>query len=427
MFLDTGIKEECFGCEACQQVCPKNAITMDEDEEGFRYPRINSDLCIHCNLCRKACPQHNPTPKYIENKYTFGGYNKNNKIRFESTSGGAFSAIADAFCDENYAIFGAKAKGLLVFHDYILDKKEIGKFRKSKYSQSIIGNSYKKVMEFLAKGMKVLFSGTPCQISGLYAYLSAKGFDKTEKLLTVEVVCEGVPSPFYVRKMDRYFHAKYGAGIKNLDYRYTGKSLFGNGKWDFQIMKSEISRGGGWNSGKWDFEIMRVELMNKKVIKVDRWFNPFWSIWLNHLMSRPSCYKCPFAEQGRTADITLGDLWGVHIYCPELYGKNGGSSLIVGNTEKGTSVIKDAQKAMEGHELKFEDALKYQSPMRKHISMNPDRDMFMADLQSDMDYGNINKKWAKRPSIKLLWFKYIWGNRQKVAMWNIGQKLKNRG
>ena len=425
MYLDTGIKSECFGCEACKQVCPKNAISMDEDQEGFRYPHIDENLCIHCGLCRKACPHQTPPPKYKDNKYVVGGFNKNGQVRFNSTSGGAFSAIVDAYCDDNYAIFGAQAKGLLVFHSYIQDKRQLGRFRKSKYSQSIIGTAYRQAMKFLREGKKVVFSGTPCQIAGLYSYFTAKRFTETHRLLTVEVVCEGVPSPLYVRKLDQHFIHKYGAGIKNIDYRYTGKSLFGNGKWDFQMMKSEIS-GGGY-PGKWDFEIMRVKLMNNKVYKIDRWFNPFWSIWLNHLMSRPSCYECPFAEQGRTADITLGDLWGVHLYCPELYGKNGGSSLVVGNTEKGAAVIRDAEKYMIGHELRFEDALKYQSPMRKHIDMNPNRDKFMSDLRSDMTYTDLNRKWAKRPSIKLLWQKYIWGNRQKIAMWNLTQKLKNRG
>jgi len=161
----------------------------------------------------------------------------------------------------------------------------------------------------------------------------------------------------------------------------------------------------------------------KKVIVKDRWFNPFWSIWLQHLMSRPSCYKCPFTTQGRVADITLGDLWGVHLYCPELYGNNGGASLVVCNTNKGKKVFKNAQKKMYGHELAFEDALKYQGPMKKSIDENPLREDCMKDLRSDMSFKELNKKWAKRPTIKLLFQKYIWGNRQKIFMWNLKHKL----
>lgn len=164
----------------------------------------------------------------------------------------------------------------------------------------------------------------------------------------------------------------------------------------------------------------------KKIIIRDRWFNPFWSVWLQHLMSRPSCYKCPFTTSDRVADITLGDLWGVHIYCPELYGQNGGSSLVVCNTEKGKEVFSNAQKQMYGHELRFEDALKYQGPMRKPIDSNDGRDAFMSDLKSNISFNAINKKWAKKPSIKLLIQKYVWGNRQKVFVWNLMHRKNTR-
>ena len=160
-------------------------------------------------------------------------------------------------------------------------------------------------------------------------------------------------------------------------------------------------------------------MSKEKVLIKDRWFNPFWSVWLQHLMSRPSCYECKFTTSERVADISLGDLWGVHLYCPELYGNNGGSSLVVCNTEKGKEVFKKAQDNMYGHELKFEEALKYQSPMRKSIDNNPNRIAFITDLQSDMDYKSINKKWAKTPTIKLLFQKYIWGNRQKIFVRNL--------
>ena len=426
MYLDTDNKAECFGCEACGQICPKSAIEVHEDDEGFRYPVIDVDKCVECGLCRKVCPHEHMPEKYEDNKYVFGGYHKNSDIRFNSTSGGAFSAIVDAFCDDNYVIFGAESKGLLVFHSYITDKKELGKFRKSKYSQSIMGLSYRNVRKFLNEGRKVLFSGTPCQIAGLLSYLDATNSNRNN-LLTVEVVCEGVPSPLYIRKLDRAVEKKYGSPIASLDYRYTGKSILSNGTWDFEKMRLKIEGGVFKYHGKWDFQEMRIELMDKKKVLIkDRWFNPFWSIWLQHLMSRPSCYKCPFTTKGRVADITLGDLWGVHIYCPELYGNNGGSSLVVCNTEKGKSIFTKAQKNMYGHELSFEDALKYQGPMRKPIADNPEREHFIHDLKSDMEYASLNKKWSKPPSIKLLVSKYIWGNRQKVFMWNIKNTLTGK-
>lgn len=416
-FLNTSLKEQCQGCEACCQICPKDALTMAPDNEGFRYPVLDESRCIHCNLCHKVCPEEAAAVKYDDKQIAFGGYNLNNHILQNSTSGGAFSAIVDSWCDENYIIFGAIADGLSVHHAYINDKAMVNNFRKSKYSQSNIRKTYKEAADFLKQGKKVLFSGTPCQIGALNNFLSIKKIN-TDNLLTVEVVCEGVPSPLYIRKMDDYFEHKFGSRIATIDYRYKDIS-----RWDFELMKIVLK-----DKGKWDFQIMCCNAKKGGgIFKKDRWFNPFWSIWLNHLMSRPSCYHCPYTTPNRVADITLGDLWGVHLYCPELYGQNGGSSLIVANSLKGKAALNNAKKMMFGHALRFADALKYQSPMRKPISMNPDRSAFMKDLQNpDITYKQLNSKWSKKPSVKLLFSKYIWGNRQKVALWNFKQKYFNR-
>lgn len=404
MYLDSGKKSECFGCEGCVQICGKKALSVKEDEEGFRYPCLDEKACVKCGLCKKVCPFTNMPVKHSEEKYAFGGYSKNKRIRFQSTSGGAFSTIVNTYCDENYVIFGAEAKGVKVYHNYITNKANLDKFRKSKYSQSVIGSSYINVRRFLQEGKKVLFSGTPCQIAGLLSFLG--DVDKSN-LLTIEVICEGVPSPLYIRKMDRALKSKYGSPINKIDYRYTGRSLFNHGKWDFQKMRIEIESP---KRGK------------RKVMSKDRWFNPFWSIWLQHLMSRPACYNCKFTSEDRVADISLGDLWGVHLYCPELYGNNGGASLIVCNSEKGKRVFKEAQKQMYGHQLNFKEALRYQSPMRKPIDSNERREECISDLRSDMDYDSINKKWAKHPTVRLLFQKYVWGNRQKVFLKSIINK-----
>ena len=132
-YLSNKNKSNCYGCEACVQICPAQAMYMMEDEEGFRYPNVDVDLCVNCNLCHKICPYENPPEFYNENRMVFGGYSLDEKVRFESTSGGAFSAIVEAYCDKDYVIFGAETRGLQVFHSYITDKRELAKFRKSKY------------------------------------------------------------------------------------------------------------------------------------------------------------------------------------------------------------------------------------------------------------------------------------------------------
>ena len=144
-------------------------------------------------------------------------------------------------------------------------------------------------------------------------------------------------------------------------------------------------------------------------------------------MSRPSCYKCLYTTSNRVADISLGDLWGVHIYCPDLYNGDRGASLIITNTDKGKKIAENILKEnFIGRELYFSQALKYQGPMRKSIAENPKREDFMQDLKT-MDYDSLCKKWAKRPSLKLLISKYVFGtNRQKVWWWNFKKKFKNK-
>lgn len=402
-------KEKCYGCEACSQVCARKAIEMKEDNEGFRYPYVDLNKCIGCGVCKNVCPANYLPEKHKEDKYIFGGYHNNVDVKAQSTSGGFFSAICSAFADEErYVIFGAEAKGLYVFHSYVNDIAEIDKFRGSKYSQSQVGDSYIKVVEFLNLGYKVLFSGTPCQIAGLRKYIDIKQCMYKENLLLVEVVCEGVPSPLFVRKFEEHVEKRYDGKIIEYDYRNKDMKSFRN-----------IGR------GKWDFEVLRIELDNHKIIKKDRWINPFWSVWLQHLMSRPSCYRCGLAMPERVADITLGDLWGVHIFCPELYGNNAGASLAICNTFKGKAVFDKAKRMLYGHELVFEDVVKYQGPLRRPLPTNDKRLACMEDLESNMTYKRFVKKWAVKPSIKLLYSKYVWGNRQKVFAWNLKRKIRN--
>ena len=403
-FLQSTIKNQCYGCEACIQGCPMAAIHMEADLEGFRYPTIDQELCIHCGLCHQVCPKENPPVLNDDPKYTYGGYYNDWNIRDQSTSGGAFTAIAETWCDNNYIIFGAVAKGLDVFHSYVFDIKEIDQFRKSKYSQSRIGTAYKDVSRFLKDGKKVLFSGTPCQIAGLKSFL---GRQDINRLLTVEVVCEGVPSPLFMELKDQYLVKRYGAHIESIDYRYTDTKLENP-------------------TGRWDFQVMYTQLQNGKILKQDRWFNPYWTFWLSHLMSRPSCYECSFTTTARGADITLGDLWGVHLFCPELYGHNGGASLIICNTKKGISAFCQAKTKMHGHTLDFQTALKYQSPLRKCIAKNNQRQSFINDLQK-LSYTQLCEKWYSGPSLKVLWQKYIWGNRQKIFVWNLFYNMKGKG
>lgn len=184
-------KQNCCGCEACVQRCPKQCITMQSDHEGFLYPKVNEEICIHCGLCEKVCPIIN-TATEKEPFKILGAKANDDEIVKKSSSGGFFSLIAEKVLSQNGVIFGAKFdKNWNVVHDYTDNINELDVFRRSKYVQSRIGNTYQKAEDFLKAGRLVLFTGTPCQIKGLKLFLR-KDY---ENLLTVDFVCHGVPSP----------------------------------------------------------------------------------------------------------------------------------------------------------------------------------------------------------------------------------------
>lgn len=394
-YLVTGEEKDCVGCEGCVQICNHDAISMKENLYGFTYPKIDTNKCIECGLCNRVCPMEHELIKHKEHKKSFGGYIRDEAIRKKSTSGGGFAAICRAFCDDNYVIYGAVSEGIKVFHKGIVDVNNLEIFHSSKYAQSIMGNSFKEVRDYLKNGKKVLFSGTPCQVAGLYRYLLNVN---QEKLLTVEVLCTGIPSSLFIKKYDEWCYDKFGAKIKEFNYRYTGKN-------------------------KWDDQSTYTELENGKKIVTDRWFSKFFSIFLQRLMSRPACNECRFVTKERVADITLSDLWGVDREYPELYDNGAGSSWIICNSEKGYKILLDAEKELVGHEVDFEKMRKYQRPGMIQKTVHPRYDEFMEDLLV-MDYSQLCKKWYKKPTLHLLFQKRVWNNRNRVRVWKIKNIFK---
>jgi len=184
-------RELCTGCGACYSICPVHCISMQEDPEGFLYPVIEKEKCTSCKKCENVCPaivqgnERKPLSVYAAK-------NLNEEIRRQSSSGGIFTLIAESIIQKGGVVFGARFNGNWeVVHDYTETEEGLAAFRGSKYVQSRIGDTYLKAKDFLLAGRKVLFSGTPCQIAGLKAFLQ-KDYDN---LLTVDLICHGVPSP----------------------------------------------------------------------------------------------------------------------------------------------------------------------------------------------------------------------------------------
>ena len=185
-------KALCCGCGACSQICPKHCIVMSQDEEGFLYPSVNKETCVDCGLCEKVCPVINQRTPHNKVQQTYAAINMTESIRMSSSSGGVFRAIADIVIQDNGVVFGARFDDdWSIIHDCTETLDGLAAFQGSKYVQSKIGDCYQRAKTYLDQGRKVLFSGTPCQIVGLNLFLRKP----YSNLITVDLICHGVPSP----------------------------------------------------------------------------------------------------------------------------------------------------------------------------------------------------------------------------------------
>ena len=346
--------EDCCGCHACETVCPKNCIKMQEDDEGFLYPKTDASTCIDCHLCEKVCPMINRVerpkrfPSGRNEPIVFAAKNRDEEIRFQSSSGGVFSALAEVVVRNGGVVFGARwnANFTEVVHDFTETLDGIAVFRGSKYLQSRVGDAFRKAREFLRAGREVMFTGTPCQIAGLRRVLR-RDFPK---LLAVEVVCHGVPSPkiwnIYLRDLKR----KLENGIKGEGDGKNSATLasLASDQWhseDFVEIRSLSLRckspPGGWK--KYSLALTWSPRSGEKIQPRAFWEpchywaeNTYMNAFLSDLDNRPSCAKCPAKFQKSGADLTLGDFWGIDAELDD----DRGCSLVLANTERGLSVIR---------------------------------------------------------------------------------------
>ena len=331
--IDIKEKKNCCGCEACVQRCPKSCITMREDNEGFLYPEVDKNICIDCGLCEKVCPVINQAEER-KPLAVYAAKHKDEQIRMASSSGGAFTAIAESVIDEGGVVFGAKFnQDWDVVHSYTETKEGLGAFRGSKYVQSRIGESYKEAEGFLKAGRKVLFSGTPCQIAGLKRFLR-KEYDN---LLTVDFICHGVPSPGVWREylkeetarqcgeknsvLQRPIHER-NALIEGISFR---DKRLGWKKYSFALALSTTNGSGAKNT------VLLSEPLNKNI---------FLRGFLADLYLRPSCHACPSKSFKSRSDITIGDFWGVQKIMPQIDDDKGVSIIIVNSINAKTYITK---------------------------------------------------------------------------------------
>lgn len=324
-------ESDCYGCQACLQICPVAAIDMQANREGFLYPMIDSNKCIDCGLCEKSCPTQinilgplfHSTPEFVD-----AAWNRDLTLRIESTSGGIFYLLGQKYIENGGIVYGAVFdNNLNVIHEGVKDLDSLKRIRGSKYVQSDITGVLKNVKENLKAGKKVLFSGTPCQVGGLRAFLKVD----YPNLLCIDLVCHGVPSPKIFKEHLKYIERKYNS--KLIDYKFRWKDKAG---WRAYI--------------KYIFD-------NKFIVKAlgkDFFAYNFYKSYFNRL----SCFSCSYSCPTRVGDITLSDFWNAEKYDRTLKKiRKYGFNMVMCNTEKGKSAYSEINDQINFEQLPSEIAI----------------------------------------------------------------------
>lgn len=338
---------------------------MTENSEGFLYPQIDSSKCVECKKCEKVCPVLNPKTAEKTLKLPYAFINNNESIRYNSSSGGVFTALAEKIIRRGGKIFGVKYDDdFNVVHGFVDKEEDLEQFRGSKYTQSAINESFTKCKEFLDSGIEVLFSGTPCQIGGLKSFLN-KDYDN---LITVDLICHGVPSRLLWRKYMEFRENEYGAKVTRTSFR---------------------RKNDGWKKFSLWFAFANHNEYCQPLTK-----DPYMQMFLKNVCLRKSCYDCKFKTLERQSDITMADFWGIQQEFPELNDDKGVNFVVV-NSEKGKALFNSVECGVKKL-VPLESGLKYNSSMIKSVEMPDKRKTFFKDLEV-LSFEEMVRKYAETP------------------------------
>lgn len=356
--------DKCTGCQACKQICPKEAISMVENERGFIYPIVDNDLCIDCGLCQKKCPSVTPVSKHTPIQ-VYAGWNKDADDRKTSNSGGISYLLSQYvvssggyFCGASWDIDSKCTK-----HVVTNDVNKLSLYQGSRYSHSDTGDCFKEIRGLLNSGKSVLFTGTPCQVAALKNFLG-KEYDN---LMTVDLICHGVPSKLTLRDRINTIEKRYNRKVVDMKSREkTPDQLFTSTKYTFE-----------------DGSFYRISVFK----------DPFFRSFVENYTLRPNCFGCEYAGKERVSDITIGDYWGYNPHSLRYRDYQKGNSVIIINTQKGRHILEAISNRLVLDERTYEDAASCNQNLNSPQPCPNNRDEFWKEYISGKTLDDLLDKY----------------------------------
>ena len=389
-------EKECCGCEACANICFRNAISMKENSEGFLYPVIDEESCVECGLCEKVCPvgEQEKEEKYIS---AWAAQNLDREKRIESSSGGIVFAICKYVIEQNGVVYGAAFnEEFEVEHIRCSDMRSLRYIMGSKYLQSRMGDIYVNIEADIKQGRKLIcFIGTPCQNEAVKKYLLVKHI-LNENIIFIDFICHGVPSPLVWSDYLQYLEKVYEDKICKIKFRNKRK---------------------GWQTPD-----LFIQFRKKSMSEL--WGeNVYYNCFFRNYTVRESCFRCKFTSEGRKTDITVGDFWGAEEYFSKKIDVKTGVSLVLVNSERGQRIFEEIKQYCWSE--KIDSSMFYQRNLHVPTERPGKRELFWVEYLNE-DRGEVMQKWGYTNKILYKGRCVLVSFIKKIKMYKVCAKLLTR-